>query len=231
MVWKLMAIVLLFPVFYLLIYLLIQFREVFLQIITEMEAKVITGHLVCTNRLANPLMQFLWNLYPQFYIIRITEIYLKTESILHMVHAARLRLGRADESQTSYQRYVWEHLLHIGLYADAILDEHYDGMFMKQRRQKFWKQMIVGCFQSDNHHIALRHILRILIHINLFQMERTVAGIHLHAMLLDKLIITMQQKVYLLSAIRQLAAILAADGSYSNDSVTQHTLLQIPIDD
>ena len=29
MVWKLMAIVLLFPVFYLLIYLLIQFREVF----------------------------------------------------------------------------------------------------------------------------------------------------------------------------------------------------------
>ena len=62
-------------------------------------------------------------------------------------------------------------------------------------------------------------------------MERTVAGIHLHAMLLDKLIITMQQKVYLLSAIRQLAAILAADGSYSNDSVTQHTLLQIPIDD
>ena len=121
MVWKLMAIVLLFPVFYLLIYLLIQFREVFLQIITEMEAKVITGHLVCTNRLANPLMQFLWNLYPQFYIIRITEIYLKTESILHMVHAARLRLGRADESQTSYQRYVWEHLLHIGLYADAIL--------------------------------------------------------------------------------------------------------------
>ena len=49
MVWELKAVVLLFPVFYLLIYLLIQFREVFLQIITEMEAKVITGHLVCTT--------------------------------------------------------------------------------------------------------------------------------------------------------------------------------------
>ena len=89
MVWKLKSVVLLFPVFYLLINLLIQFWKVFLQIIREMEAEIITGHLICTNSLANLLMQFLWNLNPQFYIIRITEIYLKTECILHISHVLR----------------------------------------------------------------------------------------------------------------------------------------------
>ena len=37
MVWELMAVVLLFPVFYLLIDLLIQFWEMFLQVIREMK--------------------------------------------------------------------------------------------------------------------------------------------------------------------------------------------------
>jgi hypothetical protein len=76
-----------------------------------------------------------------------------------MVHVTRLRLGRTDEGQTAYQRYVWEHLLYIGFNTDAVLDEYDGSLLMKQRRQQFWKQMIVGCFQSDNHHIALRHIL------------------------------------------------------------------------
>ena len=86
MVWKLKAVVLLFPFFYCLIDLLIQFREVFLQIIREMETEIIAGHLVCTNRLADSLMLFLRNLNPHFYIIRITKGYLKTESILHISH-------------------------------------------------------------------------------------------------------------------------------------------------
>ena len=86
MVWELNTVVLLFPFFYLMIDLLIQFWEVFLQIIRKMEAEIITGHLICTNRLADLLMKFLWNLNPHFYVIRITEIYLKTESIHHISH-------------------------------------------------------------------------------------------------------------------------------------------------
>ena len=86
---------------------------------------------------------------------------------------------------------------------------------MKQGREQRRQKMIVGCFQSHNHHVALRHLRSVLIDIDVLQMEGTVAGVHLHATLLDKLIITMRQEVHLLTAIRQLAAIIAADGSYS----------------
>jgi hypothetical protein len=50
-------------------------------------------------------------------------------------------------------------------------------------------------------------------------MERSGAGIHLHTMLLHKLVITMQQEMHLLPAISQLTAVKAADGTYSYYSV------------
>ena len=79
--------------------------------------------------------------------------------------------------------------------------------------------MVIRRFQPHDHHIALRHILDMLIHVDMIEMEGTVAGIDLHAMFLHILIIAMRQEVHLLPAISQLAAVIAADGSHSDDSV------------
>lgn len=61
----------------------------------------------------------------------------------------------------------------------------------------------------------------------MIQMERSVAGIYLHTMFLDKLIIAMQQEMHLLSAVCQFAAVIAADGTHSNDPVS-HILVFFP---
>ena len=49
-----------------------------------------------------------------------------------------------------------------------------------------------------------------LVDIDVIEMEGAIAGIDLHAVLLHVLIITMQQEMHLLSAISQLAAVIAA---------------------
>ena len=54
----------------------------------------------------------------------------------------------------------------------------------------------------------------------MIEMERSVAGINLHATFLDVLIITVRQEMDLLTAMSQLAAIVAANGSNSDDSVS-----------
>ena len=137
-----------------------------------------------------------------------------------MVHTTWLRLGRADKGETRYQLHIREHPLYIGLDTDTILNQHHSRVLMEQWGKQFRQQMIVDCFQTHNHHVALRHFLRMLINIDLIQMERSVAGIHLHAIFLHKLIITVRQEMDLLSAICQLAAVIAAYGTHANNSVT-----------
>ena len=47
-----------------------------------------------------------------------------------VAHAARLRLGRADEGQTCTKLHAGEVALHVGLHADAVLDEDYQRVFV-----------------------------------------------------------------------------------------------------
>ena len=56
----------------------------------------------------------------------------------------------------------------------------------------------------------------------MIEVKRTVAGVDLHATFLHKLIIAVEQKMHLLSTICQLAAVIAADGTYSYDSVNHY---------
>ena len=141
-------------------------------------------------------------------------------SIALMIHAPRLCLGRADKGKSRHQLRVGKHLLHVGLHADTVLYQHHHGTLVQKGRQQFRKQVVVDGLQPHQHHVALRHILRILIDIDMLQVKRAVAGIDLHTTFLHKLIVTMRQEVYLLSAISQLAAIIASDGSDSDDSVS-----------
>ena len=141
-------------------------------------------------------------------------------AIALMIHATRLRLGRTDECKTSYQLDMGKHLLHIGFYPNAILYQYHNCMFLEQWWQEISEQMIIGGFQTHNHHIALRHVSRILINVHMVKMERAVAGVHLHATLFHKPIITMRQEMNLLSAICQFAAIIATNGASTYYSVS-----------
>ena len=50
-------------------------------------------------------------------------------------------------------------------------------------------------------------------------MEGAVAGVHLEAVLFDKLIVSMQEKMHILSRVCEFPAIVATNGSCSNDTV------------
>ena len=58
----------------------------------------------------------------------------------------------------------------------------------------------------------------------MLQMETAITGINLHTMFFDKLIIAMRQKMYFQTTISQLTAIIATNGSNSNNSVSHYLL-------
>ena len=76
-----------------------------------------------------------------------------------------------------------------------------------------------------DHHITLWHILRVLIDVDMLQMETAIARINLHTTFFNKLIIAMRQKMHLLTTIRQLTAIIATNGSNSDNSVSHYLLI------
>ena len=125
-----------------------------------------------------------------------------------MIDFSRLCLGRADEGQTGRQLHVGEHLLHILLHPNAVLDEHHQRLIVEQWRQQRLQFAIVHRFQAYQHHVALRHVLRIQIGIYIIQMKRTVAGVYLQTVLFHIFIVAVEQEMYLLSCMSQFCSII-----------------------
>ena len=134
-------------------------------------------------------------------------------SVALVVYLPRSGLSRADERQSGCQLQVREHLLHVVLHADAVLYEHHECVVMKQRWQQALQQVVVDGLQSYEHHVALRHVLYIIIYIRVLKTERTVAGVHLQSVGLDVVVVAMEQEVHLLSVVGELGSVVAADGS------------------
>jgi hypothetical protein len=58
------------------------------------------------------------------------------------------------------------------------------------------------------------------IHMGLADMERTVARVYEQPVFFYKLIVTMRQEMYLLSAVCEFGAVIATDGTYAYYSVS-----------
>ena len=133
-------------------------------------------------------------------------------------------LGRTDECQSGCQPYLGETLLEVVLQSDAILDEQHKGVGFEQRRQQRVEQLVVHRLQTHNHHVGLRHVGRRLPRMHLRQQEAPVTGINPQAMFHHIVIIPMQQKVYFLSAARQLGSVIAANGSCSDHCISHDSV-------
>ena len=88
-----------------------------------------------------------------------------------MIDKTGLCLGRTYKGQSSSQLHVGEHLLYIFLDTNAVLDEHYQRFRMEQWWQQRLQFAVVDRFQTHEHHVALRHVLRMLIGIDIIQMK------------------------------------------------------------
>ena len=137
-----------------------------------------------------------------------------------MQNPSWLGLRRADESQSGRQPQLWEHLLHVGLHAYAILDEHHHRVGTEQRRQQRSQQMVVHRLEAHQHHIALRHIGSLGIGPHVVEMEIAIAGVNLQPMLTHIFIVTMEEEVHLLARLGELGAIETAYGTCANHTIS-----------
>ena len=137
-----------------------------------------------------------------------------------VVDHAGLGLRRADEGEACCQGNAREHPLHVGLHADAVLDEHHEGGGLEQRRKEVAKQGVVVGLQPYEHHVARRHRARVLIDMGIRQMEVAQVGANLQPVLPDVFVVAVKQEVDFLSAPCQFRTVVAADGAGANHSVS-----------
>jgi hypothetical protein len=74
--------------------------------------------------------------------------------------------------------------------------------------------------KTYEHHVTLRHVLRMLIGVDVSQMERAVAGIYLQAVLFHIHIVAAQQEMKFLSCMSQFGSIISTNGTSADDSVS-----------
>ena len=130
-----------------------------------------------------------------------------------MAHLSRPGLCRTDESQADGKPQAGEHLLYIRFQTDAVLDEQYQRLRVEKRRKQFGKQGVAGGFQRHDDHICLGHVVYGTVDVGTGQVEGTVAGFHMEAVLPYVLVVAVQEKVYVVPCIGQPSAVIPAYGT------------------
>ena len=67
--------------------------------------------------------------------------------------------------------------------------------------------------KADKHHVALRHVVRVVVDQGPVEVKRPRTGIYLQAVLLDERVVAMKQEMDIMPALGQTRAVVAADAT------------------
>ena len=118
-------------------------------------------------------------------------------AVARVAHAARLRLGRADERQSGGKLRAGHGRLDVGLNADAVLDEQHERVRPRHGGEQPGQQAVVGGLQPHQNDVAHGHVGRAAVDVRPVDGERPAERVDVKPVLKHIIIVTVQQEVHL----------------------------------